>query len=135
VSVEGRPIPMEVLGDGPGVLLFLAVIHGNEPAGAPLLHHLSRHLRLHPELLTDRSVILIPIANPDGMVHGTRGNSNGVDLCIPIVTVELPKGVERLTADALWEKYGEMLLVAVNPGEATTDGTRPEPGDVPRSPE
>ena len=68
------------LGRGPDVIFILATIHGNEPAGTPLVRRLSRHLRRHPEILNGRKVVLLRIANPDGLAHNSRYNAHGVDL-------------------------------------------------------
>jgi protein MpaA len=51
-----------------------------------------------------------------GAKPGSLGSYVGLELGLPIVTVELPRGASRLTSDALWKRYGEMLLVAVTRG-------------------
>jgi len=79
-SVNKRPILAQVLGHGPDVTLVLATIHGDETAGTPLVHQLARYLQQNPHLLTGRTVILVPVANPDGMAAGSRYNANQVDL-------------------------------------------------------
>jgi protein MpaA len=79
-SVEGRPIEAEVHGSGPDTVLILASIHGNEPAGTPLLHALADHLDRRPQLLRGRTIILVPVVNPDGYEHNARHNANRVDL-------------------------------------------------------
>jgi len=79
-SVEGRPIRCEVIGHGADVCLILASIHGSEPAGTPLVHRLSLHLRQRLELLVGRRVVLIPVANPDGYYRRERHNVRDVDL-------------------------------------------------------
>ncbi len=79
-SVEGRPIECIVLGNGYDVTFILATIHGNEPAGTPLAERLAQYLQDHPDLLWGRKVAILPVANPDGMAHGSRSNANGVDL-------------------------------------------------------
>ncbi|MHC4187851.1 MAG: DUF2817 domain-containing protein [Planctomycetota bacterium] len=79
-SVEDRPIECIVLGNGEDTTFIIATIHGDEPAGTKLVYKLSEHLQQNPELLEGRKVILLPIANPDGMVHKTRGNFRGIDL-------------------------------------------------------
>ena len=56
-------------------VLIFAGIHGEEPDTTVLL---SRALRSMSQRSTSCAVILC--ANPDGLRHGTRGNSNGVDL-------------------------------------------------------
>ena len=79
-SVQQRPIMCLVLGDGPDVTLIMATIHGNEAAGTPLVRSLSWYLRQHPEMLAGRTVVLMAVANPDGMVNDSRYNAKGIDL-------------------------------------------------------
>ncbi len=199
VSTRGRPIGCEVYGEGPDTVLFIASIHGNEPAGTPLLNALAERLKSNGLSLGDKRVVLIPISNPDGYERKRRHNANGVDLnrnfpaenfrakrrhgnkplsqpeskaifdaierfrpgciisihqdkaCIdydgpaeelarsmarsgnlklkrlgalpgslgsyagnqlgiPVVTIELPGGLQGLNEDALWSRYGSMLL-------------------------
>lgn len=68
------------MGSGDEVVLVLASIHGSEPAGTPLLEQLFEHLTAHPELLNGRTLIAVPVVNPDGYAKRRRLNSNGVDL-------------------------------------------------------
>ena len=79
-SVENRPIDYELFGLGREVILFIASIHGNESAGTPLLRRLGEQLQKNPKLLAGRTVILLPVANPDGLEHHRRRNSGSVDL-------------------------------------------------------
>jgi len=79
-SVQKRPIMCLELGDGSDVTLIMATIHGDEAAGTPLVRRLSWYLREHPELLDGRKVVLMAVANPDGLVNDTRYNARGVDL-------------------------------------------------------
>lgn len=79
-SVQGRAIMIQVLGRGGDTTLILGTIQGDEPAGAALVEQLSEHLRKNPTLLDGRRVVLLPVANPDGLAARTRGNAHGVDL-------------------------------------------------------
>ncbi len=79
-SVRGVPIRVQVLGEGMDTTLIIATIHGNEPAGTPLVHKLTDHLTANPELLSGRQVVIMDVANPDGMAADTRENSRGIDL-------------------------------------------------------
>jgi len=79
-SVEARPVHYMVFGRGADVALIFATIHGNEPAGTPLVNRLALHLERHPELLEGRRVVLCPLLNPDGLANRTRWNVHGVDL-------------------------------------------------------
>ncbi|MBA7639392.1 Murein peptide amidase A [subsurface metagenome] len=79
-SIENRPIECLVLGQGRDVTFILAAIHGNEPAGIPLVRRLAQYLQQYPHLLQGRKVVLLPVANPDGVAHNSRYNARGVDL-------------------------------------------------------
>ncbi|MHC4928737.1 MAG: DUF2817 domain-containing protein [Planctomycetota bacterium] len=70
-SVQDRPIEL---------VLIIATIHGNEDAGTPLVERLLDELRVRPSLLADRTVLIVPVANPDGYALRTRGNASGIDL-------------------------------------------------------
>ena len=79
-SVQGRPIMIQVLGRGEDTTLVMAAIHGNEPAGVPLVNELIEHVRRNQPLLEGRRLIVLPVANPDGLAAGTRENIRGIDL-------------------------------------------------------
>jgi protein MpaA len=79
-SVKGRPITAHILGAGDDTVLIMAVIHGDEASGAPLVEKLADYLGDHPSLFENRRVILIPVANPDGMALNCRENTHGIDL-------------------------------------------------------
>ncbi len=80
MSVEGRPVKLVDLGGHGDVVLIMGAIHGDERATYPLVQRLEAYLLAHPELLDDRRVILMPLANPDGYAAGTRHNANDIDL-------------------------------------------------------
>jgi protein MpaA len=79
-SVRRLPILSFVLGNGPDVTFILATIHGNEPAGVSLVRQLGKYLQQQSHLMQGRRVVLLAVANPDGMAHRSRFNANGVDL-------------------------------------------------------
>ena len=79
-SVQNRPIEALILGNGDDVIFILATIHGDEPAGTPLVERLSEYLMQNRYLLDNRKVIIVPVANPDGLARRSRYNANGVDL-------------------------------------------------------
>lgn len=79
-SVQQRPIELLTIGDGGEVILIIATIHGNEIAGTPLVYKLVDVLKQRPHLLASRTVLIVPVANPDGMALGIRGNAMGIDL-------------------------------------------------------
>jgi protein MpaA len=79
-SVQNRPIECHRFGSGPEVILVLASIHGNESAGTPLAWKLIEYLQKDRRLLVNRTILIIPVANPDGYAMRTRENINEVDL-------------------------------------------------------
>ncbi|MHC4551922.1 MAG: DUF2817 domain-containing protein [Planctomycetota bacterium] len=79
-SVQGRPIELITMGHGPAKTMIIATVHGNEEAGTPLVAELQTHLRQRRRLLEANTVMIVPVANPDGMAMNTRGNANRVDL-------------------------------------------------------
>lgn len=79
-SVQGRPIMYTVVGQGPDVTLILAAIHGDESAGTGLVRRLAEYLRQNQHLLEGRTVVLLPVANPDGAAYNSRDNANKVNL-------------------------------------------------------
>ena len=81
ISVEERPIMYHLIGQGPDVIFILAAIHGDEPAGIPLTKRLADYLQLNQQkLLKGHTVLILPVANPDGIAKNSRLNAKGVDL-------------------------------------------------------
>jgi len=79
-SVQGRPIEAITYGEGPDRILIGATIHGNEWAGTPVVESLLKYFDNNLDILEGRTIAVIPVLNPDGFHHKTRGNANGVDL-------------------------------------------------------
>jgi len=79
-SVQGRPIIYTVLGQGSDVTFILAAIHGNESAGTNLVRQMAEYLKQNQHLLGGRTVVILPVANPDGAAYNTRYNANKIDL-------------------------------------------------------
>ena len=78
-SVRGEPLTMYVFGTGPDVTFVFSAIHGDEPTAAYVGRKLLEHLRRLPPPEANRTIALLPLANPDGVAAGTRTNANGVD--------------------------------------------------------
>jgi murein peptide amidase A len=77
-SVEGRAIRPVVLGSPVAEhrLLVVGCIHGTETAGEAI----TRRLVAERRLVTGAEIVVVHAVNPDGCLHGTRGNAHGVDL-------------------------------------------------------
>ncbi|HEX8891302.1 MAG TPA: M14 family murein peptide amidase A [Pyrinomonadaceae bacterium] len=78
-SVKGRDINALVYGSGEKRVLVIAGIHGDEQNTSVLARSLAVHINAEtlPKNLT---VIIVPDANPDGLLAATRVNANGVDI-------------------------------------------------------
>jgi protein MpaA len=95
-------------------LLVFAAIHGEEPETTWALSRALRQLTAPP-----RHVAVVLAANPDGLLRGTRGNANGVDLNrnFPTSTWSPEPVASRATIDAPRD-------VLLSPG--THAGSEPE---------
>ncbi len=78
-SEEKRPIYYWQLGDTNDVTLIFGAFHGDEQTGFHLVLQLADTLFAHPGLIS-KGVVLVPVANPDGLLAGTRVNSRNVDI-------------------------------------------------------
>ena len=79
-SVQQRPIELITIGTGEEKVMIIATIHGNEDAGTPLVYRLIDKLKARPDFLAGRTVLIVPLANPDGQANRTRHNASGIDL-------------------------------------------------------
>ena len=79
-SVTGRPIVLEQIGSGSDVVLIVSTIHGNEWSGYPLSLKLVDLLSKERMALKGKTVLVLPLVNPDGFVLYQRNNINWVDL-------------------------------------------------------
>lgn len=79
-SQQGAPILMHSFGEELRPLLIFAAIHGDEPNTAGVAKRLIEYLDAHPEAYSGRSVVVIPVTNPDGLSRKARGNIRGVDV-------------------------------------------------------
>ncbi|MCW5890631.1 MAG: DUF2817 domain-containing protein [bacterium] len=75
-SVGGQPIDVFACGRGPGGVLVLGGVHGDERGSAQLVRTLAERLRC-PH---DEPIMIVPTLNPDGIEAATRSNARGVDL-------------------------------------------------------
>lgn len=77
-SALGLPILAYRFEAGGPEVLILGGIHGDEIEGVAAAHALLGELLLNNPF--HLNITLVPEANPDGVIHKTRGNGNGVDL-------------------------------------------------------
>ena len=80
-SVEGRPILAYTFGSGDQTILYTGSIHGNELSAKYLMDAWINELEANVRSIPDnKTVIVIPTLNPDGVAAYRRNNSNNVDL-------------------------------------------------------
>lgn len=92
---SGREISGYVIGNGENVIFLFGSIHGNEMGTADLLETLVDTIKADNTLVsTDYTLVVIPIANPDGYYDRTdKLNANEVNLNLNFATSD-------------WEQYG-----------------------------
>ena len=88
-----RPLVVEQFGDGEDVFAILASIHGTEEAGTPLSIMLASYLQHHAEILNGKTILLVHLTNPDGVVAKIRGNRNNIDINRNFPTQNFGRGV------------------------------------------
>jgi hypothetical protein len=80
-SVKGRSIVAYKFGSGPNAVLFNGNLHGNESNTKWLLDAWMNEIEGNPSrIAANKSVIVIPLSNPDGYAANSRTNANNVDL-------------------------------------------------------
>jgi protein MpaA len=81
-SVQRRPIELYSFGAVAGgrPVLVMGAIHGSEPTSADVSRGLLAALQKTPSLAGGVPVVIIPVANPDGLAAGTRVNAHHIDL-------------------------------------------------------
>lgn len=79
-TVQGRNIEYTVYGNGSDAVMIMAGIHGNERGGVEVAKVLNWHLKTHPYKANGKTIIIMPVANPDGYAVNSRYNANNIDL-------------------------------------------------------
>lgn len=80
-SVKGREIKAYIFNpDKKPTTLIIGGIHGDENSGVSLAHSLLREIRHRFLSGFPGGIIIIPVANPDGLAAKTRGNARGIDI-------------------------------------------------------
>jgi hypothetical protein len=80
-SVRGRSIYATYFGYGSKKIVFFASMHGSEANTKSTLDRLISDLYTYrARIPTDKTIIVIPTLNPDGIANKSRFNAHGVDL-------------------------------------------------------
>lgn len=103
-SVKGRPITAYYFGNGGRYILYTGAIHGNELSSKYIMESWINELDGRAgEIPADVTLVVVPVANPDGAAIGQRSNANGVNLNRNFPTNNWEKDI--VTADG--RKAGE----------------------------
>lgn len=80
-SMRGRPITSYSFGSGANTIVYTGAIHGDEISTRSLMYRWIDELeaRVH-SIPADKTVVVIPVLNPDGYAVGARTNARNVDL-------------------------------------------------------
>ena len=80
-SVEGRGVYAYYFGAGSKKIIFYAAMHGSEANTKYTLTYWMDELEKNIDNIpSDKTVIVVPVLNPDGIANESRFNSNGVDI-------------------------------------------------------
>jgi len=80
-SVQGRPIYASYFGTGSKRIIFFGAMHGSESNTKTMLNKWIVELESNSaKIPSDKTIIVIPTLNPDGVANRVRFNANGVDL-------------------------------------------------------
>lgn len=80
-SVQGRPIYGYFYGYGSKKIIFYGSMHGSEYNTYSTMNRWITELDYNiSSIPLDKTIIIIPTLNPDGIANATRFNANGVDL-------------------------------------------------------
>ena len=105
-TAKGRAITAYKFGTGSQIILYVGAIHGNERGTYLLMSEWVDELESKARTIpADKSIIVIPAVNRDGLASGGRRNGNNVDL-------------NRNFASATW---GTNRRPGYNPGAAAED--------------
>ena len=93
-SVKGRAMTSYAFGSGPQIVLFTGAIHGNEASTRSLMLRWIDELEAKPrQIPADKTVVIVPAINPDGIASGSRVNANNVDLNRNFATSDWKKDI------------------------------------------
>ena len=97
-SVQGRPIYLLSIGQGPQKILLWSQMHGDEPSATPALLDLAHYLLSHKDdpaaraILSETTLLIVPMLNPDGSEVYERRNAQGIDINRDALNLATPEG-------------------------------------------
>ncbi len=80
-SAKGRAINAYLFGSGPIAVVYTGAIHGSELSTRSLMLRWIDELEVNARSIpADKTVVVVPMINPDGVAAGSRVNARNVDL-------------------------------------------------------
>ena len=93
-TAKGRAITAYKFGSGSQVILYVGAVHGNERGTYLLMSEWIDELESKARTIpADKSIVVIPAVNRDGLASGGRRNGNNVDLNRNFATADWKKDV------------------------------------------
>lgn len=93
-SSRGRPINAYFFGSGSRFVLYTGAIHGNEAGTRYLMDRWIQDLEANARSIPgDKSIVVVPQINPDGVASGSRVNARNVDLNRNFATSDWQKDI------------------------------------------
>lgn len=131
-SVEGRPIYLAKIGSGSKRVLLWSQMHGDEPTHTAVMLDFMSYLlgadRQAADILTECTLMYIPMLNPDGAEAVQRFNAQGIDINRDWRRQATPEGRALLrAAKTLQPQFGFNLH---NQNARTSIGRPPRPAAV-----
>ena len=97
-STEGRSINMVTMGTGPFRVLVWSQMHGDEPTATAALFDVFDYFQRHrsdpavQRILSQLTLYVIPMLNPDGAERFQRRNAQGIDINRDALNQQTPEG-------------------------------------------
>lgn len=130
-SVEGRPIYLVQLGQGPKKVLLWSQMHGDEPTATAALADLFKFFQqkedgydsLRQSILQETTLYFLPMLNPDGALRYRRQNALDIDLNRDALRLASPESkLLKAVRDSLQAHWGFNLHDQNHRYAAGTDG-------------
>jgi Zinc carboxypeptidase len=96
-SVQGRPIHLVTVGQGPRRVLLWSQMHGDEPSATPALLDVAEYLLsggdpVAQTILRETTLLMVPMLNPDGAGLYVRRNAQAIDINRDALRLSTPEG-------------------------------------------
>jgi predicted deacylase len=110
-SAKGRAINAYYFGSGPAVVLYTGAIHGNEISTKYLMDKWVNDLEINARgIPANKTVVVVPQLNPDGVSSSSRVNARNVDLNRNFATSDWKKDITTVNNQSFPGGGGESAM-------------------------